>query len=154
MCAGLYGHPVYLLMTPLFSIFTLAIKFDCLFLSIFQSFYLFVSSIFDKLTPPPPLHICFKKYFKSLFSPLQCIKLFVESKNVVFFSFCILVDMPEMGGGYSPPLTTLLSLSHNKFFFRKFLVTSLHVICAPHFRLVSLRFVCPGDGTGVMAIAF
>ena len=64
---------VYLLMTPLFCIFTLAIKFDCKFLTSFQSFYLFVSSIFDKLAPPP-LNICFKKCFKSLFSPLQCIK--------------------------------------------------------------------------------
>ena len=39
-------------MTPMFSIFTLAIKFDCLFLAIFQSFHLFVSFIFDKLAPP------------------------------------------------------------------------------------------------------
>ena len=36
-------------MTPMFSTFTLVIKFDCLFLTIFQSFYLFVSFIFDKL---------------------------------------------------------------------------------------------------------
>ena len=43
---------VYLLMTPMFSIFTLAIKHDCLFLTIFQSFHLFVSFIFDKLAPP------------------------------------------------------------------------------------------------------
>ena len=40
-------------MTPMFSIFTLAIKFDCLFLAIFQNFHLFVSFIFDKLAPPP-----------------------------------------------------------------------------------------------------
>ena len=38
----------------MFSIFTLAIKNDCLFLTIFQSFHLFVSFIFDKLPPPPP----------------------------------------------------------------------------------------------------
>ena len=38
-------------MTPMFSIFTLAIKFDSLFLAIFQSFHLFVISIFDKLAP-------------------------------------------------------------------------------------------------------
>ena len=30
---------IYLLMTPMFSIFTLEIKFDCLFLTIFQSFH-------------------------------------------------------------------------------------------------------------------
>ena len=39
-------------MTAMFSIFTLAIKFDFVFLTIFQSFYIFVSSIFDKLAPP------------------------------------------------------------------------------------------------------
>ena len=39
-------------MTPMFSIFTLAIKFDDLFLTIFQSFHLFVSFVFDKLAHP------------------------------------------------------------------------------------------------------
>ena len=39
-------------MTPMFSIFTLAIGNDCLFLTILQSFHLFVSCIFDKLAPP------------------------------------------------------------------------------------------------------
>ena len=42
---------VYLLITPMFSILALAIKFDCLFLGFFQSFHLFVSFIFDKLAP-------------------------------------------------------------------------------------------------------
>ena len=60
-------------MTTMFSIFTFAIKFDCVFLTIFQSFHLFVGFIFDKLAPFP-LNICFKRCFKSLFSPLQCIK--------------------------------------------------------------------------------
>ena len=48
-------------MTPIFSIFTLAIKFGCLFFTIFQSFHLFVSFIFDKLAPLPE-HI-FQKMF-------------------------------------------------------------------------------------------
>ena len=39
-------------MTPMFSIFTPAIKFDCLFLTIYQSFHLFVGFIFVKLAPP------------------------------------------------------------------------------------------------------
>ena len=39
----------------MFSIFTLAIKFDYLFFTIFESFHLFVSFIFDKLAPSPPL---------------------------------------------------------------------------------------------------
>ena len=42
---------LYLLMTPMFSFFTLAIKFDCLFLPIFQGFHLFVSFIFDSHPP-------------------------------------------------------------------------------------------------------
>ena len=37
----------------MFGIFTLAIKFDCLFLGIFQSFHWFVTFIFDKLAPLP-----------------------------------------------------------------------------------------------------
>ena len=41
-------------MTPMFIIFTFAIKFDCLFPTIFQSFHLFVGFIFDKLAPLPP----------------------------------------------------------------------------------------------------
>ena len=40
-------------MTPMFSIFTLAIKFDCLFLVIFQSFHVVVTFIFEKLAPSP-----------------------------------------------------------------------------------------------------
>ena len=53
---------VYLLMTPMFSTFTLAIKFDCLFLTIFQSFHLLISSIFDKLAPIP-LEYMFQQMF-------------------------------------------------------------------------------------------
>ena len=53
---------VYLLMTPTFSNFTLAIKFDCLFLVIFQSFHVVVSFIFDKLAPSPPEYM-FQKMF-------------------------------------------------------------------------------------------
>ena len=37
----------------MFSIFTLAIKFDCLFFTIFQSFHLFFGFSFDKLAPTP-----------------------------------------------------------------------------------------------------
>ena len=39
-------------MTSMCRIFTLAIKFDCLFLTIFKSFHLFVGFIFDKLAAP------------------------------------------------------------------------------------------------------
>ena len=54
---------VYLLMTPMFSIFTLPIKFDCLFLVIFQSFHVFVSFIFDKLATTPTEYL-FQKIFQ------------------------------------------------------------------------------------------
>ena len=40
-------------MKLMYSIFILAIKFDGLFLAIFQSFHWFVGLIFDKLAPPP-----------------------------------------------------------------------------------------------------
>ena len=40
-------------MKPMFSIFTQTMKFDCLFLAIFQSFSWFVSFIFEKLALPP-----------------------------------------------------------------------------------------------------
>ena len=53
---------VYLLMTSMLSIFTLAIKFDCLFFTIFQSFHLFVSFAFGKLAPPP--EYMFQKMFQ------------------------------------------------------------------------------------------
>ena len=46
----------------MFSPLTLAIKFDCLFLTIFQSFHLFVSFVFDKLVPPTPEDM-FQKMF-------------------------------------------------------------------------------------------
>ena len=49
-------------MTPMLSIFTLAIEFDRLFLAIFQSFRVFLS--FDKLASP--LNICFKSLFESI----------------------------------------------------------------------------------------
>ena len=44
-------------MTPMFSTFTLPTKFDDLFLTIFQSFHLFVSFVFDKLAPPSWIYV-------------------------------------------------------------------------------------------------
>ena len=54
-------------MTPMFSIFVLAIKFDCLVLAIFQSFHLIVIFNFDKFDPPEYM---FQKMFQILSSPL------------------------------------------------------------------------------------
>ena len=88
-------------MTPMFSIFTLAIKFDCLFLAIFQSFHLFNSCIFDKLAPP---EYTFKKMFKSLFSPFQCIQQSQKCYKRVFFLILHFGRHANGGGGgYSPP---------------------------------------------------
>ena len=78
-------------MTPMFSIFTLAIKFDCVFSTIFQSFYLFVDFIFNKLASPQIYVLNHYLGHPSAFNGLK------SDKNVVFFSFFILVDMP-MGG--------------------------------------------------------
>ena len=58
-------------MTPMFGILTLAMKFDCLFLAIFQSFLVFVSFIFNKLALP---QIFFKRFLNHYFNPFQCIK--------------------------------------------------------------------------------
>ena len=78
------------------SIFTLAIKFDCLFFTIFQSFYLFVGSIFDKLTPSPETYVSndVLNHYLVHSNAKNSLK---NAKNVEFFPFCILVDMP-MGG--------------------------------------------------------
>ena len=95
-------------MKPMLGIFTLALKFSCLFLGIFSSFYQFVTLIFDELVPS--LNICFKNCFKSLFSPFQRKKtVSVELKMWYFLLFCVLVDQP-MGGANPPPLplSTLL----------------------------------------------
>ena len=81
----------------MFSFFTLAIKRDCLFLTIFQSFYLFVSFIFDKLAPP--LNICFKRCFKLLFSSLECIKLSQKCQKHSVFPILHFGQHANGGGG-------------------------------------------------------
>ena len=76
----------------MFSNCTVAIKFDCVFLTIFQSFYLFVSFIFNFIYN---LFLFVLKddlnhylVHASAFNGLK------SAKNVVFSSFYILVDMP------------------------------------------------------------
>ena len=71
-------------MTPMFSIFALAIKFDCLFLTNFQSFHLFVSFVFDKLAPPPWIYVskdALNHYLvhSSVYNSLK------SAKNAMFF---------------------------------------------------------------------
>ena len=85
-------------MTPMFSIFKFAIKVDCSFLAIFQGFHLFVSFIFDKLAPP--LNICFKNVLNHYLFHSSAQNSLKSAKNVVFFLFCILVDLSK--GGLAP----------------------------------------------------
>ena len=85
-------------MTPMLSIFTLAIEFDRLFLAIFQSFCVFLSFIFDKIALPLQ-YLLQKDALNNYLNPFQSIKQSQKCKNVVFFLFCILVDLPMGGGG-------------------------------------------------------
>ena len=45
----------------MFGIFTLAVKFDCLFLGIFSKFLLICDFYFWQFSPPPPLEYVFQK---------------------------------------------------------------------------------------------
>ena len=106
---SLYGsifvHDTYCM----FSNFTLAIKFDCVFLTIFQSFHLFVSFIFSKLAPPLNTVYVSKGVLNHYLVQCNAFNSLKSAKNVVFFSFCILVDMPMGQGAIAPaPLATLL----------------------------------------------
>ena len=74
----------------MFSIFTLAIKFDCFFLCIFQSFYWFVTFIFDKVAPPW-IHVS-KDAINHFLVHSSTKNSLRKTKNEVFFLFCILVD--------------------------------------------------------------
>ena len=84
-------------MTLMFSIFALAIKFDCVFLTIFQSFYLIVSFICNKLAPLNIVYVS-KDVSNHYLVHSNTFNGLKRAKNVMFFSFCILVDM-SMGGG-------------------------------------------------------
>ena len=82
-------------MTPMFSIFILAIKFDCLVLAIFQSFHLFVSFDFDKL--PPPSEYMFQITIYS--TPVH--KIVSEVLKTWYFSNAFWSTCQR--GSYSPP---------------------------------------------------
>ena len=81
-------------MTLMFSILNLAIKFDCVFLTIFQSFHLFVSFIFNKLAPSLNTVYVSKDVLNHYLVHFSAFNSLKSAKNVVFFSLCILVDMP------------------------------------------------------------
>ena len=89
----------------------------------FWSCYWFVSSIFDKLTPP------FRKnsecFFKSCWSPCHCKKNRLRSaKNVIISFLCILVDIP-MGWGLNPQTPPAYALGPNPNSNRLFLLFHL-----------------------------
>ena len=79
----------------MFGVFTPAIKFDCLFLGIFQNFYWFVTLIFDKLAPP--WIYVLKDALNHFLVNSSAKKNSLRTAKNVFFLFCILVDRP-MGG--------------------------------------------------------
>ena len=80
-------------MKPMSNIFTLEIKFDCLFLGIFQSFDGFVTFIFDKLVPPLWIYVSKDALNHFLVHPSAKNNL-RSVKKVLFSLFCILVDRP------------------------------------------------------------
>ena len=86
-------------MTPMFSIFTLAIKFDCLFLAIFQSFHLFVSCIFDKLAPS--LNLCLKNVLNPYLVHSSAYSSLKMAKSV-FFSYSAFWSTYQWVGLYPP----------------------------------------------------
>ena len=97
----------------MFNIFTLAIKFDCLFLAGFQSIYWFVSFIFDKLAPQMYVSKDALNHFlvhsrkkNSLWS----------ATNEVFSLFCILIHWPIGAAGAVASLPGFATEKHNDLF--------------------------------------
>ena len=88
---------MYLLMKPLFSIFTLAIKFDCIFLAIFQSFHELVSFIFDKLALPNILYV--SKDALNHFLVHSSAKSSLRSAKNVVFSYSPYWSLGQRGEG-------------------------------------------------------
>ena len=86
-------------MKPMFGIFTLAIKFDCLFLAIFQSFHWFVSFICDKLAPTLKIYVSkdVLNHFLVHFSAKTSLR---SAKNVVFYYSAFW--LPGQWGRYKP----------------------------------------------------
>ena len=84
----------------MFGVFTLAIKFDCLFLAFFQCFYWFVTFNFWQLAPS--LNICFKRCFKSLFSQFQRQKT-VSKELKTWYFFVLHFGWQANGRAIAPP---------------------------------------------------
>ena len=99
-CSWVYNIFVDRTYVWLFGLFTLTIKFSCLFLGIFQSFYWLVTLIFDKLAPLR--NICFKRCFKSLFGPFQRKKTVPEKLKTWYFPYSAFW-LTCQWKGYNPP---------------------------------------------------
>ena len=86
---------IYLLIKPMFGVFILAMKFDCLFLGIFLKFSLICDFNFWQISPLPWIYVSKDalNHFLVNSSAKKNISL-KRAKNVVFSLFCILVDRP------------------------------------------------------------
>ena len=69
----------------MFDVFTLTIKFDCLFLGIFWSFHWLVTLIFDELASLPSEYMFQKNALNHFFVNSSAKDGLRRAKNVVFF---------------------------------------------------------------------
>ena len=86
-------------MKRMFNIFTLEIKFDCLFLAFFQSFDWFVSFIFYKLAPPPPWIYVSKDALNYFLVHSSAKKTVSEVLKTRYFSYSVVWSTSQWGGG-------------------------------------------------------
>ena len=62
-----------------------------------------MSFIFDKLAPLPQ-NLCFKRYFKSLFSPFQCKKTVLKVLKTWYFPYSAFRSTSQWDGLQPPPI--------------------------------------------------
>ena len=97
---------ICLLIKPMLWVFTLAIKFDCLFSNICSKFLLIGDFNFWQLAP---LNVCFKWCFKSLFSPFQRKKTVSKELKTWYFPYSAFWLTGQWGAIFpASPMATLL----------------------------------------------
>ena len=69
----------------------------------FLQFSLICDFNFWQLAPPPPLNICFKRCFKSLFSQFQRKKTVSKELKTWYFSYSAFWLTGQWGGAFAPP---------------------------------------------------
>ena len=89
-------------MKPMFGVFSLATKFDCLFLDIFLKFLLICGFNFWQISPLPPWIYALKDALIHFLVNSSAKNSLRRANDVVFFLFCVLVSRP-MGGAIAPP---------------------------------------------------